>query len=59
MVQVVESERASARGHKLHTVAALPEGPPVALLCWHHGVAEHVGRYKESEAGEGRVVWRG
>lgn len=48
--QYLESERASARGHKLFTVAFLPDadaGPPAALLCWHHGVAEHIGRYKE------------
>lgn len=49
MVQIVEGERASARGHKLYSVAYLPDGgaPPAALLCWHHGVAEHIGRYSE------------
>lgn len=45
--QIVESERASAKGHKLFTVTVLPDGPPAACLCWHHGVAEHIGRYKQ------------
>jgi acylglycerol lipase len=47
MVQVLESERTSAKGHKLFTVTVLPDGPPAACLCWHHGVAEHIGRYKQ------------
>ena len=52
---MIESERQSVRGHKLHTVTVLTEGgsPPVAVLCWHHGIGEHVGRYREGEAGRG------
>lgn len=22
-------------------------GPPLAVLVWHHGIAEHIGRYRE------------
>lgn len=60
--QYLESERASARGHKLHTVAALPDaasGPPAAVLVWHHGIAEHIGRYREGERWHCRFVRRG
>lgn len=46
-LQFLESERASAKGHKLFTLTVLPDGPPAACLCWHHGVAEHIGRYKQ------------
>jgi alpha-beta hydrolase superfamily lysophospholipase len=52
MVQFIESERASAKGQKVAGVAFLPDaaaGPPVALLVFHHGIGEHVGRYKTSE----------
>ena len=58
MVQVVESERQALKGgHKLFTAAFLPDGEagtasaPTAVLCWHHGVGEHVGRYKLRESG--------
>lgn len=47
MVQVIESERSAKKGHKLFTVTVLPDEPPVAILCWHHGVGEHVGRYEK------------
>lgn len=50
MVQFLESERSSVKGHKLLTLAVLPEDGaalPSAVLCWHHGVAEHVGRYRQ------------
>lgn len=52
MVQYIESQRTSAKGAKVASVAFLPDaaaGPPVALLVFHHGIGEHVGRYKESE----------
>lgn len=52
--QYLESERASVKGHKLFTVTFLPDaaaGPPSAVLCWHHGVAEHIGRYRQSARG--------
>lgn len=42
-----EGERKSSKGLKLHTVTALPEDRPKAVLCWHHGLQEHVGRYKQ------------
>lgn len=50
--QYLESERSGAKGHKLFTVTFLPDpaaGPPTAVLCWHHGIAEHIGRYRQSE----------
>lgn len=52
MVQFFEGERASARGHKLVSVTYLPDaaaGPPKAVLLFHHGIGEHIGRYKSSE----------
>lgn len=53
MVQVIEGERASAKGHKLFAVTVLPDAgqTPVAVLCWHHGVGEHIGRYEKSGFG--------
>ncbi|KAL4437215.1 hypothetical protein ABPG75_004354 [Micractinium tetrahymenae] len=49
MVQVIEGERASAEGHKLFAVTVLPDAgqAPGAVLCWHHGVGEHIGRYEK------------
>ena len=45
-----EGERSNSRGHKLLTVhyaADAAEGiAPSAVLIWHHGYGEHVGRYK-------------
>jgi hypothetical protein len=38
-------EFTNARNHKLHATAYLPDGAPKAILIWHHGVAEHSGRY--------------
>ena len=50
MVQYIEGERAHGKGHKLFTVTFLPDtATPTAVLCFHHGVGEHIGRYKESE----------
>jgi hypothetical protein len=52
MVQYFEGERASSKGHKLLSVTYLPEaaaGPPSAVLLFHHGISEHIGRYKSSE----------
>ena len=53
MVQYIEGERAHTKGHKLFTVTFLPDASttatPTAILCFHHGVGEHIGRYKESE----------
>ena len=44
-----EGSRASVTGNKLFTVTYLPEGPAQAALVFHHGLGEHVGRYKPSE----------
>ena len=51
MAQYRESERVSLRGHKLFTVEYYPEDASNlrAALVFHHGLAEHVGRYKQSE----------
>lgn len=65
MVQFFEGERASARGHKLVSVTYLPDaaaGPPKAVLLFHHGIGEHIGRYKsifERLAEEGIAVYSG
>lgn len=49
--RVVEGSRRSVTGVDLHTLQCLP--PPqkdtVAILCWHHGLQEHVGRYLGGE----------
>ena len=41
-----EGERLSCRGEKLLTVRYAPPGETKAVLVWHHGYGEHVGRYK-------------
>jgi alpha-beta hydrolase superfamily lysophospholipase len=45
----VEGELSLARGGKLFTVKYLPaEGTPLkAVLVFHHGYGEHVGRYTD------------
>lgn len=55
MVQVIEGERASAKGRKLFSVTVLPDAgqTPAAVLCWHHGIGEHIGRYEKGE----RRLW--
>lgn len=43
-----EGEATSVTGNKLFTAEYLPNpGPPVAILMMHHGLAEHIGRYKD------------
>lgn len=43
-----EGEATSVTGNKLFTAKYLPSpGPPVAILMMHHGLAEHIGRYKD------------
>ncbi|KAI3424906.1 hypothetical protein D9Q98_008290 [Chlorella vulgaris] len=65
MVQYFEGERASSKGHKLLSVTYLPEaaaGPPSAVLLFHHGISEHIGRYKsifERFAEAGIAVYSG
>jgi acylglycerol lipase len=47
----IAGERAHAKGYKLFTVTYLPDAStttaPTAILCFHHGIGEHIGRYKE------------
>ncbi len=45
-LEAQEGERLSCRGEKLLTVRYAPPGAAKAVLVWHHGYGEHVGRYK-------------
>ena len=46
-VRYQEGEAVSVTGNKLFTASYIPEGEaPVALLVLHHGLAEHIGRYR-------------
>ena len=45
-LEAQEGERLSCRGEKLLTVRYAPPGETKAVLVWHHGYGEHVGRYK-------------
>ena len=45
-LKALEGERLSCRGEKLLTVHYAPSGEPRAVLIWHHGYGEHIGRYK-------------
>eukprot|EP00887_Chlorella_sp_A99_P003059 scaffold9.g3059.t1 len=57
MVIVIEGTALSGKRVKLHRVTVLPgdggkddvpaSSPPRAVLVWHHGLGEHVGRYKQ------------
>jgi acylglycerol lipase len=47
MVKFQEGKRKNSRDQQLHTVQYLPDqGAPKAVLVWHHGYGEHLGRYK-------------
>jgi acylglycerol lipase len=50
-LRVVQGSRRSVTGVDLHTVQCLPppEKDTVAVLCWHHGLQEHVNRYLGGE----------
>lgn len=51
MVEYKEGERKSVRGHKLFTVEYYPKDVQLkAVLVFHHGLAEHVGRYADGAA---------
>jgi hypothetical protein len=42
-----EGWRTNERGQKLATIEyAAKSGKPVAVLVWHHGLGEHLGRYQ-------------
>lgn len=42
----IDSTWTNARGQRLHAIAYAPKtSPPKALICFHHGYAEHIGRY--------------
>lgn len=42
-----ETKRSSCKGHELFVVSYFPSNQPIhAILCFHHGVSEHVGRYR-------------
>lgn len=50
MATFTEGERISKTGMKLFTLSVLPPTlPPKAVLMFHHGLGEHVGRYKAGE----------
>lgn len=47
-MRYAETVRTGIRGHDLFTTTYFPDKKPiVATLCFHHGLAEHVGRYRE------------
>lgn len=49
-VQCREGQATSVTGNKLFTASYVPEGEaPAALLVLHHGLAEHIGRYRPSK----------
>ena len=45
MVRLLETSRSNCCGETLFSVKYLPERPPNAVLCFHHGLGEHIGRY--------------
>jgi acylglycerol lipase len=48
MVRFSKGKLTSSTGDDLITVGYLPDSdPPRAVLCFHHGVQEHIGRYSE------------
>ena len=45
-MKYTQNELKSCTGHDLNTVQYFPDtGVPRAVLCWHHGLQEHIGRY--------------
>lgn len=52
-VGFAESDRLNSRGQKLLTVHYAPktigDAVPTAVLIWHHGYGEHVGRYRRGK----------
>lgn len=46
MVSITEGSFTNSRGQKLYTVQYLPDEQPKAALYFHHGLGEHIGRYK-------------
>lgn len=48
MADYKEGELTNARSQKLFTVSYTPStGAPKAVIFFHHGYGEHVGRYKD------------
>lgn len=47
MVRVVTGSLRSCIGKDLYTVEYLPDEVPRAVLCYHHGLQEHIGRYDD------------
>ncbi len=45
MMSVNSGHHSSTRGQKLHTVNYVTSTSPSAVLIWHHGYGEHIGRY--------------
>lgn len=45
-VEFKETQRQSVvPNQSIHAVSYLPSGPPIAVLCFHHGLAENIARY--------------
>jgi acylglycerol lipase len=60
MVRFSKGKLTSSTGHDLVTVDYLPDSAPRAVLCFHHGVQEHIGRYSQiftSMANSGIAVY--
>ncbi len=60
MVRVSKGKLTSSTGDELVTVEYLPDSAPRAVLCFHHGIQEHIGRYSEvftSMANSGIAVY--
>ncbi|KAG7667050.1 hypothetical protein Ndes2526B_g04463 [Nannochloris sp. 'desiccata'] len=47
MVRFSKGKFTSSTGDDLVTVEYLPDSAPRAVLCFHHGIQEHIGRYSE------------
>lgn len=47
MVRFSKGKLTSSTGVDLATVEYLPDSAPRAVLCFHHGVQEHIGRYSK------------
>jgi len=47
MVRFSKGKLTSSTGDDLVTVEYLPDSAPRAVLCFHHGVQEHIGRYSK------------
>lgn len=46
MVTYLESSFVNARGQRLFSIAIIPDGPPKAVVAFHHGIGEYILRYK-------------